>query len=324
MSNDKPFKIICLDMKGGALETDLAKFEHKINASSELFWVHFDYSQSEALEWLNNLKWLDPIIKSNLTDDDTRPRSLTLPDGLFLSLRGVNLNPGADPEDMIALRIWANEHCILTSNRRKLLSLEDIRESLTKGVGPKSVAGFVNLLVERLALRAEIVVEQIENEFDKLEEHLSNSDEDGNRALLTQLRRQAIRLRRFFSPQREALEHLLNDPPGWLNRQDKLHIRESINKFKRYLEELDAIRDRAIVAQEELLSKLSETLNQRMYTLSLVATLFLPLGFLTGLLGINVGGIPGSESPHGFAAICIGIITISIGMIAMLKAKKWF
>lgn len=324
MRNEQPFHIMSLDKKGGGIELDRADLDSAIQSGSALCWVHLDYSRSDALDWLNSLGWLDPIIKANLTDDDTRPRSFTLPDGLFLSLRGVNLNPGADPEDMIAVRMWASEHCILTSNRRKLLSLNDIRSSLDQGTGPRSAASFVTLLIERLALRAETVVEQIEDEFEELEERLITGDDAESRAFLAQLRRQAIRLRRFFSPQRAALEHLINDSPGWLAKRDKLHIKESIDKFNRYVEELDSLRDRAVVAQEEFLGRLSETLNKRMYTLSLVATLFLPLGFLTGLLGINVGGIPGANSPYGFTIICIGIIAVSVGMIALLKAKKWF
>lgn len=61
-----------------------------------------------------------------------------------------------------------------------------------------------------------------------------------------------------------------------------------------------------------------------MYALTLVATLFLPLGFLTGLLGINVGGIPGAQNQYGFLVSSMGIILIAIGMILFLKFKKWF
>ena len=235
------------------------------DSGTGLCWIHLDYSQSAAHEWLHTVSWLDPIIRTNLVDDDTRPRSFTLAEGLFLSLRGVNLNPGADPEDMIAVRMWANKHCIITSNRRRLLSLEDIRTSLDSGAGPRSAASFVTLLIERIALRAETVVEQIENDFEEVEDRLSIGDDAESRALLAQMRRQAIRLRRFFSPQRTALEHLLNDSPGWFVKRDKLHIRESIDKFNRYVEELDSLRDRAIVAQEEFISRLSETLNKRVY-----------------------------------------------------------
>jgi zinc transporter len=323
MTPDQPLQCIQIDMEGGARTCGIDRLA-KVKGLESLYWVHLDYSQPEALAWLEGVDWIDPIIKNNLVDDDTRPRCFTDQSGLFVSLRGVNLNPGSDPEDMIAVRLWSDNQRIITSNRRKLLSLDDVRQSLDKRTGPRSAAGFVRLLVERLALRVETVIEQIEEDFDNLEDNMEMNKETGHRSEISRMRRQAIRLRRFLAPQREALEHLLKDAPGWFGKTDKAYLFESSNKFKRYLEELDAIRDRAVVAQEELLSRLSETLNRRMYVLSLVATLFLPLGFLTGLLGINVGGIPWAESPHGFWAICLIIAGIVSAIALLLKTKKWF
>jgi Mg2+ and Co2+ transporter CorA len=60
-----------------------------------------------------------------------------------------------------------------------------------------------------------------------------------------------------------------------------------------------------LIVQEELNSRLSEQMNRAMYTLSIVAAIFLPLGLLTGLLGINVGGIPGTESPWAFLVVTL-------------------
>ena len=324
MNLTNPAQFLKFDRKGGAKPVDVQEFERARKAGEDLYWIHLDYSVKATRSWLKRVDWLEPVIKTNLLDDDTRPRSFTFQDGVFLSLRGVNLNPGAEPEDMIAVRLWADEHCVITSNRRKLLSIEDVQKALDNGSGPHSAAAFISFLIEQLATRAETVVDKIEDDFDETEDQLIASDDTQFRTPLASLRRQAIRLRRFFAPQREALEHLINDSPKWLSKQDKLHLRESSNKFNRYLEELDSIRDRAIIAQEELLSRFSETLNRRMYTLSLVATLFLPLGFLTGLLGINVGGIPGADSPYGFLISCTGILIVVGCMLALLKAKKWF
>ena len=88
MSIEQVLNIMSFDMNGGAREIDLAEFEQTLDSGTGLCWIHFDYSQDDARTWLHNLSWLDPIVKSNLIDDDTRPRSLTLPDGLFMSLRG--------------------------------------------------------------------------------------------------------------------------------------------------------------------------------------------------------------------------------------------
>ena len=72
---------------------------------------------------------------------------------------------------------------------------------------------------------------------------------------------------------------------------DPIKAKEVPGSLIRYLEDLDSVRDRASVTQEELVNQISEEMNLRMYVFPEVAVVFLPLGFLTGLLGINVGGI---------------------------------
>ncbi len=76
--------------------------------------------------------------------------------------------------------------------------------------------------------------------------------------------------------------------------------------------------------QEELASRLAEQLNRRMYVLSLVAGIFLPVGFVTGLLGVNVGGIPGVEHPWGFLVVCL-VIGLVIGLeVLLFRVMRWF
>ncbi|NCC51248.1 MAG: hypothetical protein EOM20_08540 [Spartobacteria bacterium] len=64
--------------------------------------------------------------------------------------------------------------------------------------------------------------------------------------------------------------------------------------------------------------------NKRMYILSLVAALFMPLGFLTGLLGINVAGIPGAENPYAFMLFIVFLAVVVTGQLVLFKRKRWF
>jgi zinc transporter len=68
------------------------------------------------------------------------------------------------------------------------------------------------------------------------------------------------------------------------------------------------------VTQEELAARLSEQMNRNTYMLSVVAGVFLPLGLLTGLLGINVGGIPGTENPNAFVIVCVTMVVLAAAM----------
>ena len=140
---------------------------------------------------------------------------------------------------------------------------------------------------------------------------------------LAQLRKQTITLRRYLAPQREALNRLILEKFDWITDDYRMQLREISDRLIRHIEDIDAVRERAAVTQEELLSQISEQMNERMYVLSIVAAVFLPLGFFTGLMGINVGGMPGVEYEQAFwvvAALCVGV-TLVLGIV--FRHKKW-
>jgi zinc transporter len=243
--------------------------------------------------------------------------------GLLLVLRGVNTNPGSNPEDMVSVRVWLDENRVITSQRRQLLSIEDLSDSLQAGKGPRGPGTFLVALVERLAFRIGGFVEAIEAAVDGSEEIISAGGEPGARQELGALRRQIAQVRRFLAPQRDALDRLNRQAIGWIAESEAHELRQEADRITRLLEDLDLERERAVVLQEELLSIIVQEQNTRMYVLSVVAAIFLPLTFVTGLLGMNVGGLPGLESAYGFVWSVVVMLVAGAGLILLFRFKKW-
>ncbi len=288
-----------------------------------VLWLHFDYSASQTVSWIRNEKHLDELSRNFLLTEDTRPRITAINNALLLSLRGVNLNPQSDPEDMIAVRLWANESMIITSIRRTLLSIADIAILLENGNGPRNSSEFIIDLASQLISRMGPTIESLEEMLADLEEKVLETGDSAIRRQLSTIRRESIVLRRYLSPQREAMYRLYDEKISWLKETDRMHSREVTDHLLRYLENLDSIRERAMVIHEELASNLSEQLNNRMYVLSMITTIFLPLGFLTGLFGINVGGIPGSESRFAFPVFIAILFIIALVLLVLFRRKRW-
>ena len=287
-------------------------------------WVHLDAESSDNTVWLAEQSGLRPVVADALMELETRPRAVAYPDGVMVVLRGVNLNPGADPEDMVSIRIWLEAGRIITTSRRRLLSVDDIREQLEQGNGPRTEGRFLIMLAHRMMDRAGVIINDLEDAIGEVEEHILAQGESRLRGELAELRRVGLVLRRFFGPQREALARLVQEPTPLFDDRDRLRLREVADQVTRYVEDLDAARERAGVAHEELLSRLSEQMNQRMYVLSVVAAIFLPLGFFTGLFGINVGGMPGVDSPMGFWLVTALMAAIGIAVLLVFRWRRWF
>ncbi len=320
-SDDGSF-ISVFDGQGGARRESTSEYDH---VTEEVCWAHLQHNSTSALRWLSHERGIPPLVRQALTAEETRPRCTALEGGLLLILRGVNLNPDSDPEDMVSIRIWTDGRHILTVWRRRLLAVGDIDEMLAQGRGPKNVGEFLTLLADRLALRMEPVITEIDDRIDALEDEVLEAYSPEMRERLATVRRQAILLRRYFAPQHEALARLAGDQEvtPWLDQGERHQLREIADRITRYVEDLDAGRERAGVVHDQLANHISDEMNRGMYTLSIIAAVFLPLGFITGLLGINVGGMPGVDSSWAFAVVCVLLAVLAGLEIWLLRRLKW-
>ena len=288
-----------------------------------LLWLHIDVNNESAQHWLEVNSGLPSTIVESLLAHETRPRSHVGSEGSFVVLRGVNLNPGADPEDMVSVRIWLEPNRIISTRRRRLLSVQDVRATLDEGNGPATSGEFLTELIGRLADRIGDFVNALEDQISDAEDHFEEGDIATSRKVITLLRRQLASVRRFLAPQRDALDRLYRQPGKLFSDAGSNSLREEADRMTRYLEDIDLARERLVVMQEEFLAQQAQQQNSRMYVLSVVAAVFLPLTFVTGLLGMNVGGLPGLESPNGFIASVIIMVFAAAGLLAFFRWKRW-
>jgi zinc transporter len=322
MINNRPVEAYLLDKKGKAQELSYEEID-TVDRTDKLLWLHFDYSSPQAIDWITNKSNIDSIAIDALLAEETRPRTTILDDSLLIALRGVNLNPGSKPEDMVSVRLFISPTLIISTRKRNLLSIGELQESLKKGTGPKSSSEFLIDLTYRITDRMEDIIDQIEDRADFLEENIIDSSDIKFRNEILSIRREAIILRRYLFPQKEAMNKLYHDKITWINEYERLELRETNDQLLRHIEELDTIRDKVALIQEELSNMLSDQMNKKMYVLSIISAIFLPLSFLTGLLGINIGGIPGSQNENAFLIFSLMLIAIVSIQYIIFKKKKW-
>ena len=200
----------------------------------------------------------------------------------------------------------------------------DLEKKLQNGRGPKSSGQFVAMLLSQLFFRMEPVLSSLDEKTDTIEEQILETGDLTLRESIIVVRKQAIMFRRYMAPQRDAIQMLLMSDIDWMTDHEQRHLQENYNHILRYVEDLDAVRERAQIIKDELAFMISDKLNKNMYLLSIIAAVFLPLGFLTGLLGINVGGIPGAENKDAFLVFCFILCVIVSVQVWFFKKFKWF
>jgi zinc transporter len=273
-------------------------------------WLHLGRRSLEARDWLRGPGGLPDHAYAALIEPDLRPRLSVIDGGALLILRGVNRNPGAQPEDMVSLRLFVEPHRLITVEGRRLPAVDQRLAALDRGETP-TLGATVLGLVAALREDAEPVLDDLQAAVDGFEIESIRSDAAlpvRKRQALNDARHDAIQLHRHLAPQAEAVTRLARSRPAWLAKKERDQMRREGEAFGRIAEDLEAIRSRAVVISDEAGLRVAESTNRLLLRLSVVSMIFLPLTFFTGLLGVNLAGIPFAEEAWSFDAFALSVL----------------
>lgn len=315
---------VLLDGQGGATllsETQVKKWKPQ----KGLLWMHLNLSHADAVRFLQKDKLLDDWTKETLTNvSQSRPRSVIHKNGLLLVIRTVNLTPRSEPDDMVFLRMWATQNRVITVRIHPAISFKEIMNDFYEHSGPKNTNELIETILENTLNSTADTITDMEEYIDDLEEKIishhmypSLSDE------LSELMRRLVIMHRFLTPEREALDTLSRHQMPWFDKKTSYLTKDNFHRMQRIIEDITLLKERIRINQEALNQHNVKQSQKNMYMLSVIATIFLPLSFLTGLFGMNVGGIPFSEDPYGLAITVGFIVLIGALLIYLFKRVGW-
>ena len=300
------------------------KFDEYAKCQSK-HWGHFDLDNDATRSYLREQSGLDSLIVDAMIAEETRPRFVQLNnDGCLLILRAINFNESEENENMISVRVWIEDKRVITVSHKKLRAAEDVADMIHRGNGAKTTADFCVSLIKQTLSHIDPILVKLDESTEDLEENLPNESEEQAFNLLSDLKRETLTLRRHLAPERDVIFQLGHASLPFFQRMQSRQVLELHDRISRYVEDLENIRERITSTSEELRSRMAMHMNRTMYMFSLVAVIFLPLTFLTGLFGINVGGIPGSEQPMAFAIFSGIMLFIAVSLVWFFRKIRWF
>jgi zinc transporter len=314
-----------VNKSGKSAEVKPDEWESFCQKTTGFTWIHLSASGNETIKWLEETAKLDTFTIEALMAEETRPRIQVVDkDSLLIILRGINLYNLEEPEDMVSIRLFMNKNVVISTRLRKLKATSTLKKKIIKGQGPKTTSQFIATLISLLNEKIEPYLSTVIDQIDEYEEQVLEKPDEDLRESVVNIRKKAVIFKRYMTPQRDVINHLLNVESTWFNKKEKLLLVEAAYATTKGIEDLDAIRERTSLIQEEIKSYQADKLNRNTYTLSIVSSIFLPLTFLTGLFGANVGGVPWASNNLGFSLLAVFLLVVVIVQIAIFKIKKWF
>ncbi|MBB4618215.1 zinc transporter ZntB [Sphingomonas abaci] len=288
-----------------------------------LVWVHLAGIDDQTAGWLRDTGGLDPYLVDALTATETRPRCEALGEGAFLNLRGRSREELHNSDLLASVRIWAVKGRVFSVTRKPMIAVGLVQAKVD--------AGAVRDPGDLITAFATAITEDLDPDVATLGDQLDDCEEQLDAARVFELRRTvsrvriaAIAYRRFLQPQRAALEKLAALPGDWLGEDDRLHLAAAADRAARMAEELESIRERSALMHETLSDLRAEQIDSRSLVISIVAMVFLPLTFITGLYGMNVAHLPYAQEPWAFDAIMGVCAAIAAGVTIYFVQRHWF
>jgi len=306
---------------GGTAERVAVK--EALTCTADFVWVHLNTNEARAQTWLREAAGLDEYVVEALTAMETRPRCEAFEHGALLNLRGRSSEEMASGDPLASVRIWAVKGRVYSVSRRPLFGVAEVEKQVEKGsiVDPGDlIAAFATAITTDLDPH----VADLGDELDDCEERLDANRVFDLRRTVTRVRVAAIGYRRFLTPQRMALEKLAALPGEWLAEDDRRHLSAAADRAARMAEEVESIRERASLMHEALTDLRSEQIDSRSLIISIVAMVFLPLTFITGLYGMNVAHLPYAQEPWAFDAIMGLCGAITVAVLGYFVQQHWF
>jgi zinc transporter len=307
-----------LDGKGGVTSIE---YNGQVTCD-EPCWLHLDYAHRASTEWLNNTPLLPDAVREALSGESTRPRVSRVGDGTMITLRAINFNTNSRPDQLVTFRVYMTDKLIVSTRHRKVYSIDEVVKDLQHGDGPINSGSWLVEIADALTDHASEFIEDLHDKIIDLEDALLDQQvpERGELALI---RKQLIVLRRYMAPQRDVFSRLASDRLPWMNDDDRRRMQDIADRLGRGLDDLDGSIARTAILTDEIANVMADAMNRRTYTMSLLAMIFLPTTFLTGLFGVNLGGIPGGESKVGFVIFCVLLVLLVVGIGWWLKRRRW-
>jgi zinc transporter len=279
-------------------------------------WIHVDNVDVPELSMLGGGD-IPEVAANALIATETRPRCERIEHGAIVNLRGPAAEDVEVGDRLVSIRMWVRRGKVNSLTRRPLAAAETVLEQMKAGT-ILDPGDLVAAFAREISRELDPQVADLGDLLDDCESDLESRNMYHRRGAIARIRAEAIAFRRFVAPNRDALAQLAQLDFDWLAEDDRLHIREAADRFARMAEELEAVRERAALLHEQLTDLRAEEIDQRSLLISIVAFIFLPLTFITGLLGMNVKGIPYADEPWAFAGVCA--LCVALGALVLL----WF
>jgi zinc transporter len=286
-------------------------------------WLHLNGNDQRVRHWIEKCAAIPRIARESLLSGDHRMRIDPIGDGLMGILGDVQHDLDGTLSTIGLLRFYLDDHHLITLRHEPLAAVDNLRREIATGT--MTPAGPIDVLIQllnELSRTLGIVLADLTERIDEIEDKLLSHKLLAEAGELALIRRDLAQLRRHLVPQRQALAGLSTMMPSSFGVECTGRINHALERLGAAGSDLEQLQERAVMLQTELSGRLAELTNRNLYVLSIITAVFLPLTLISGIFGMNVGGLPWVGDNWGFLWVMVVSVITLIATVILLRWRR--
>jgi magnesium transporter len=290
-------------------------------------WVNIDgIHQEEIIEKMGACCNLHPLLLEDIVNTNQRPKFEDFGDYIFIVLKMLSYNDKDHGLNIEQVSVIFGPHFVISFQESEGDVFNPVRERIRNGKGRIRKMGSDYLayaLIDAVVDNYFIILEKMGEDIESLEEELVKNPISRTLQQIHKLKRELIFVRKSVWPLREVINALERSESSLMQKTTLIYLRDVYDHTIQVIETVETFRDMASGMLDTYLSSLSNRMNEVMKVLTIIATIFIPLTFISGIYGMNFKYMPELQWHWGYYVIWGVMAVISLGMLLYFKKKKW-
>lgn len=290
-------------------------------------WINVDgLHEIKVVEEIGKCFNLHPLILEDIVDTDQRPKIKDFRDYIFIVLKMLYYDKEDNEIQVEQVSLILGKNYVISFQEREGDVFNAIRERIRNNIGRIRKLGadyLVYALIDAIIDNYFIIIEKLGEKIENLEDKVSSRPKPANLRVIHRLKRDLIFLRKSVWPLREVISILERGESSLILESTNVYLRDIYGHTIQVMDTVETLRDMTSGMLEIYLSSVSNRMNEIMKMLTIVATIFIPLTFITGIYGMNFRYMPEIKWFWGYPIVLLGMLIIGIVMVIYFKRKKW-
>jgi len=305
---------------------DSAQMKEAIKDPSSILWLDIQDIDDNDIDLLTEVFNIHPLTIEDFIMVNARPKVENFKDYLFLIMFSLECNGKCNSKiKMGEMDFCLGKNFLITSHNDSLATLTINKERIHKD-SPiiKNGADFLlYAIIDSLVDSYFPVIHEFDEAVDQMSDELFKDPTNETLKKIYTLKNEIIHLRRTIGPQADVISLLARGDYPQVTAPNAVYFRNIYDSLIRINDIVGTSRDIITGAMEAYVSVVSNRLNEIMKTLTVIATIMMPLTLIASIYGMNFKHMPELEHKFGYPFAILIMACITIGMLIYFKRRKW-